>query len=156
MRPFPWPSPSYSVPWPKPRGVGIEGLDGEPLLVDVPAVLDVGLVDGGGFYRFTVLEGELLGHVNGGLDGFALAGFFHAACTDFKGVELVVLVENEVYLHRQFAELEHGDNYTFALTALAIGLVSHLHDFFNDGLTVRTEGDACKIFRTLCKGTHRK
>ena len=137
-------------------GEGVEGLDGEPLLVDVPAVLDVGLVNGGGLYRLAVLESELLGHVGGGLDGLVLAGFFYTAGTDFEGVELVVLVEDEVHLHRQFAELEHGDDHTFAFAALAIGLVTHLHDLFDDGLAVGAKGNACKIFTTLGESAHGK
>ena len=111
------------------------------------------------FLPFLMLVSSMVAgstHVHSGLDGLVLAGFLYTARTDFKSVELVVLVENKVYLHRQFAELEHGDNNTFALAALAIGLVTHLHDLFNDGLAVGAEGYTCKIFRTLCKGTHKR
>ena len=131
--------------------VDVEHLDREPLLVKVQQVFLEGgsLVDGGVTRGLAVLERELLGHVGDSFEGLAQTGAFHTAGTDFERIELVILVENEIDLHRQFAEHEHGNNNAFTLATLAVGLVTELHHFFDNGFAGGPERNSGKVVITL-------
>ena len=135
-------------------GEGVQQLDAVPLLVVVAALDQVRLVDGRRLSGLAVLERELVGHVFGSLDGLELAGLLHLTGADLESVELVATVKNKRHLDRQFPEPEHRKHDAFTGTHLAVGLVAHLHDFFDDSFTGSTERNPCELQFVIALGEH--
>ena len=138
--------------------IGIQRLDREPFLVEVVHIFfKAGQFANSRIARcLAILQRKLVGHVRNRFKSLAQTGAFDTACTDFEGVELIVLVENEIDLNRQFAEHVNRNYHAFADTGLTVRFVTLLHDLFDDGLAGRTKRDACKIILRLRLRTKRK